>query len=252
MPPLGEGSVTRWIADVRAGDDSAVQKIWERYFHQLVERTRRKLRTIARRAVEGDEEDAALCAFDSLCRGMACGQFPHLNNRDDLARLLFALSVHKALHQIEREKRQKRGGNKLLRESDLRAAEDAGEGAVLDSFTGDEPTPEFSAIVTETYHRLRERLGDDELRTIFDLRLEGYSRKEISDRLGCTVRTITRKLDVIRETWLGQDDLLRRVLELRLEGLTPQEIAETLGCGVRTVANKLGLISQSWLVGDAS
>jgi DNA-binding CsgD family transcriptional regulator len=60
-------------------------------------------------------------------------------------------------------------------------------------------------MVAEQYQDLRARLEDDTLRQVLDLRLEGYSREEIADRLGCAVRTVTRKLDVIRQTWLGED-----------------------------------------------
>ena len=45
------------------------------------------------------------------------------------------------------------------------------------------------------------RLDDPALRTTALLKLEGYANEEIADRLGCTVRTVERKLARIRETW---------------------------------------------------
>ena len=76
----------------------------------------------------------------------------------------------------------------------------------LDRLVGDEPTPEFAALVADQYRRLRDGLGDDSLRQVLDLRLEGYLQEEIAGRMGCALRTVARKLDVIRETWLrGQD-----------------------------------------------
>ncbi len=36
MAPQDDGSVTRWIGDLKAGGDSAAQHLWERYFHRLV------------------------------------------------------------------------------------------------------------------------------------------------------------------------------------------------------------------------
>jgi hypothetical protein len=59
-------------------------------------------------------------------------------------------------------------------------------------------------MVAEQYRKLRDVLGDDTLRRVLDLKLEGYEREEIAARLGCTVRTVTRKLDVIRQTWLRE------------------------------------------------
>src|SRR5437879_6530897 len=58
-----DGSVSRWITELKAGDDVAAQKLWQGYFHRLVGLARMKLRGAQRRAE--DEEDAALSAFDS-------------------------------------------------------------------------------------------------------------------------------------------------------------------------------------------
>jgi hypothetical protein len=41
---------------------------------------------------------------------------------------------------------------------------------------------------------------------VLDLRLEGYRRSEIAARMGCTVKTVARKLDVIRTIWLEAED----------------------------------------------
>ena len=59
------------------------------------------LRAAARRreAVE-DEEDAALNAFDSFCRGLSLGRFDQLRDRDALWRLLAVLTVREARDQL--------------------------------------------------------------------------------------------------------------------------------------------------------
>ena len=46
------------------------------------------------------------------------------------------------------------------------------------------------------------RPEDRGARQVLDLRLEGYTREEIAERLGCAERAVRRKLDVIREAWL--------------------------------------------------
>ena len=61
-------------------------------------------------------------------------------------------------------------------------------------------------MVAEEYRRLRSRLGDDSLRLVLDLSLEGYRRAEIAQRMGRTVKTVARKLDVIRTVWLDGED----------------------------------------------
>src|SRR6516164_8814650 len=76
-----EGSVTRWIGQLQAGDPAAVQQLWQRYFQRLVVLARKKLRGSPRRVA--DEEDVALSAFDSFCRQAEKGRFPQLLDRDD-------------------------------------------------------------------------------------------------------------------------------------------------------------------------
>jgi DNA-directed RNA polymerase specialized sigma24 family protein len=200
-----DGSVTRWIGDLKGGGDDAAQRLWERYFDRLVNLARAKLRAGRRPGAAEDEEDAALSAFDSFCRGAARGRFPRLADRDDLWRLLVVLTVRKACDQVERRGAAKRGGGKVVGESALVGTGGEPGGNALDLVAGCDPTPEFAALVAEQYRRLRDGLGDDTLRRVLDLRLEGYSREEIAERLGCAVRTVTRKLDVIRQAWLGED-----------------------------------------------
>ena len=65
-----------------------------------------------RRDAGSDEEDAALSAFDSLCAGLAKGQYPQLADREDLWRLLVVITTRKVRAQARRGLRQKRGGGR--------------------------------------------------------------------------------------------------------------------------------------------
>jgi hypothetical protein len=60
MTPQDDGSVTKWIGDLKAGGDSAAQHLWERYFERLVQLARARLRSARRAGAIEDEEDAAL------------------------------------------------------------------------------------------------------------------------------------------------------------------------------------------------
>jgi DNA-directed RNA polymerase specialized sigma24 family protein len=201
MASHDDGSVTRWIGDLKSGGDSAAQHLWERYFHRLVNLARARLRAARRPGTIEDEEDAALSAFDSFCRSATQGRFPQLADRNDLWRLLVVITVRKVLGQIKRQGAQKRGGRRLAGESALIGPE-AASSAGLDRLAGDEPSPELAAQVVDQYCRLRERLRSETLRQVLDLRLEGYTREEIAQHLGCAERTVKRKLDLIREAWL--------------------------------------------------
>jgi hypothetical protein len=79
---MAEQSVSDWIGQLKAGDERAAQRLWEDYFQRLVRLARARLQGVPRRAA--DEEDVALSAFDSFCRGAEAGRFPRLNDRDDL------------------------------------------------------------------------------------------------------------------------------------------------------------------------
>jgi DNA-directed RNA polymerase specialized sigma24 family protein len=201
MSAQDDGSVTGWIGDLRVGGDSAAEHLWERYFHRLVQLARARFHSARRTGVIEDEEDAALSAFDSFCRGAALGRYPQLDNREDLWQLLVVITIRKVRRQFGRQAAQKRGGGRLRGESDLVAA-DAAEVNGLDRIAGDEPSPELAAMVVDEYRRLRDGLRNDSLRQVLDLRLEGYTRAEIAERLGYAERTVKRKLELIREAWL--------------------------------------------------
>lgn len=206
MATEDDGSVTRWIVGLKAGDDAAAQPLWERYFARLVQLARAKLRATRRPGAVEDEEDAALSAFNSFCAGAARGRFPLLSDRDDLWRLLVVITARKACAQVQRRTRRKRGGGlNVYDESALPGSETDELPAGLDLMAGSEPTPEFAAMVAEEYRRLLDGLNDDGLRQVALDRMEGYTNDEIADRLGCARRTVARRLDLIRKIWTAED-----------------------------------------------
>lgn len=192
----GPGSISQLLVDLKAGNAQAAQPLWDRYFERLVRIARRKLAD-RRRGADQDEEDAALSAFDSFCAGAARGRFPQLNDRTDLWKLLVVITARKAAAQLERRSARKRGGGWHA----LGAGDALGQGTPLDQIIGDEPTPEFAAMVAEEFQRLLDALGDESLRQVALWRLEGYSRDEIADKLGCARRTVARRLDLVRRIW---------------------------------------------------
>src|SRR5262245_37415657 len=111
------GSVTRWLGGAKAGGDTAARELWRRYFESLVRLARARLRASPRTAE--DEEDVALSAFDSFLAGAARGRFPRLDDRHDLWRILVTITTRKALDQVNRQRRRKRGGGRVVVESAL-------------------------------------------------------------------------------------------------------------------------------------
>jgi DNA-directed RNA polymerase specialized sigma24 family protein len=204
MAPDDDGSVTLWIGNLKAGGDAAAQHLWERYFHRLVHLARTRLRAARRAGAVEDEEDAALSAFDSFCRGAAQGRFPDVADRDGLWRLLVVITLRKVMRHVQRQGARKRGGGRLAGESAL-VGDHAATVAGLDRVAGDDPSPEVTALVIDEYRRLRQGLDNEALRQVLDMRLEGYTRDEIARRLGCDERSVKRKLDRIRKAWLRSE-----------------------------------------------
>ena len=197
-----DGSVTHWLGALEGGDAAAAQRLWERYFDRLVRLARAKLGAMPRGAA--DEEDVALSAFHSFCQGAARGRFPRLDDRDNLWRLLVTITARKALDQVRRQARQKRGGGRVLVGSAQAGGEDDTDGAGLEQVVGQEPTPQFAAMVADECRRLLAALDDETLRQVALLRMEGYSDQEIAARVDCSLRTVSRKLALIRKAWLRE------------------------------------------------
>jgi DNA-directed RNA polymerase specialized sigma24 family protein len=89
-------------------------------------------------------------------------------------------------------------------------ATDRGPSSVADAWNpidyaaSPEPTPKFVALVADQCRRLLESLADDQLRQLALLKMEGYTNEEIAECLCCGLRSVVRKLDLIRRTWLAE------------------------------------------------
>jgi DNA-directed RNA polymerase specialized sigma24 family protein len=189
-------SLVALLEQLKAGDHAAAQPIWESYYPRLVELARARLRGTPRRVA--DEEDVALSAFDSFCRGAEQGRFPQLSDADGLWALLATICVRKAADQANYQQRQVRGGGHVRGDSAL-LPRDGGAGGGFDVIASEDPAPDLAAQLAEELQHLLDRLADDELRGIAVWRLEGLGNAEIARRLDCAVATVERRLRLIRK-----------------------------------------------------
>src|SRR5262249_7789377 len=150
MTMSNEGSVSRWLGALQAGDPAAVQQLWARYYPRLVVLARKRLREAPRRVA--DEEDLALSAFDSFCRHAQNGRLPQLHDRDSLWGLLVCMTARKAAHLLRDQGRRKRGGGAVE--------------PLLEDLLSEEPSPEFAAEMAEECQRLLRLLDDRELEAV--------------------------------------------------------------------------------------
>jgi DNA-directed RNA polymerase specialized sigma24 family protein len=192
-----ENSVTVWLNRLKAGDVEATERIWNRYFLPVIRVARRKLRGLPLAAA--DEEDVAVAAFKSFYAAVARQNLPRLENRDDLWNVLFALTTRKAIAQRRLLGAQKRGGD----EAGNPATPQPLEETVLEDLLSREPDPQFALLVEDEVLQLLNRLPEEhpQLRRIALLKLEGYTNEEIAQSCECRLRTVERRLWVIRQIW---------------------------------------------------
>jgi DNA-directed RNA polymerase specialized sigma24 family protein len=183
------GSVSRLLGGLRAGDEDAVRQLWLRYFQPLVRLASARL--TSRGCVPRDAEDVALEAFWGLCehvaRPGAAERFPELHNRTHLWKLLACFTARQAFDLARKEGRRRQV-----------VSDEAALGADgFEPFAGREPPPEFEATVAD----LLECLPNDELRRVALAKMEGCTDAEAARRLGRSLSTVERKLQVIRVLW---------------------------------------------------
>lgn len=193
------GSITCLLARLTAGDRAALQPIWERYFRRLVGLAHHLLP--GRPLGGGDSEDVALSAFASFHRGVEAGRFPHLDDRDDLWRVLLLLVRNKSINLREHEHREKRGGGRVQHFSALADSEMLSPEQALVECSDPEPSPDLAAEIADECRHLLARLDRDDLRAIALAKMEGYTNAEIADRIGRSISAVERRLALIRSIW---------------------------------------------------
>ena len=106
------------------------------------------------------------------------------------------MTADKAVDKLRGEGRAKRGG---------RFHADRAISEQLEQLVGNSPTPEFVALVAEQFERLLSGL-DEDLRFVAVAKMEGYTNKEMAERMDCSVSKIERKLALIRKIWRKENE----------------------------------------------
>ena len=180
-------SVTQWLARLKDCEQAdAAERLWDRYLEQLLKLASRKLGDAPRSAA--DEEDVVVTAFEALLRGIRNDRFARLDDRNDLWQILVMLTERRAISQRRTDWTQKRGGGEPDQE-------------LSPELQAPEPSPQQAAQFAEEFNRRLEELPDELERMIAIKRLQGFSNSEIADTLNIGLRTVERKLGLIRRTW---------------------------------------------------
>ena len=198
-----EEPVSLWIEQLSAADPQAAHRLWEHFCRRLMNFARGRLKAETRRIY--DEEDAALSAFRSLCRGIEAQRFPEISDRDNLWALLVVIASRKIINRNRYDAQQRRSGDRTVNESVLQNASEIS--SPLNNVPAREPTPELAAEVADLSQYLLQLLPETDLQQLVLLKLEGHTNEEAAEQMSVTRRTVQRKLERIRRLWLENAEM---------------------------------------------
>jgi DNA-directed RNA polymerase specialized sigma24 family protein len=188
-------SVTEWLVSLKRGSDEAAQKLWQRYYEQLVRAAHRKLGHLPRRVA--DENDVAQEAFTNFFAAVQTGRFPRLDDRHDLWDVLLMLADRRAKDQMRKQLAEMRGGGAVRGESALDAPGATGT-AGLGRLEDPERLQETVDGLIEALRSGWKTFEDETLCKIALDKLQGYENREIAERHGMALRAVERKLQLTR------------------------------------------------------
>ena len=204
QPKIGGPEFTALLDLVRAGDEQAIATLWENYFQKLVRVAAKRLPANLKRS--GDEEDIALSAFHSFIAGIRRDQYPDLSGPDNLWGLLITLTSRKAHAHLRHQTRQKRGGGSVRGESVFMDSANMDRGGGIGGVGSNGQSADIHAELAEACEGLLDQLGDEQLRQIAVMRMDGYLVNEIAENLTISKRAVERRLQLIRKLWSEQNE----------------------------------------------
>jgi hypothetical protein len=193
------GSVTHAVQRFRDGDSHAFNKLWRTYFDRLAALAGRRF------SFAQDGEDAALTAFQSFHRRARLGEFPKLDDSNDVWVVLKMLLWQKVSDIRRRDRARKRGGDRrTINESELMNLQGGGGG--FDALASDS-SPNDQMETDELMNLLKSKITDPKTIKILELKEQAVSdgdeltNEEIARRLDIGVASVYRKLKHAKEIW---------------------------------------------------
>jgi RNA polymerase sigma-70 factor (ECF subfamily) len=182
-------SFVGFVTRLQAGDDAAARELFDRFAHQLIALVRLRVADGLRHKF--DPEDVVQSAYKSFFHRYGDGNLEAVN-WNSLWGLLTLIALRKCAERVAYYRAECRD---TAREVATPATE---EGAVRLEALGREPTPLEAAELSETVQRLFAALDPDE-RPVLELSLQGYTTREISQRLGRAERTVRLLREGVRK-----------------------------------------------------
>ena len=180
-------SLTHWINELQAGSDQAARILWQHLHKGLLELAQKQL---AETTPTGfDEEDVVLSAFNALCDAIRQGRYD-IGDRNELWRMATVIVVNRAYNRLRDEKRLRRGGGRKRKPS-----------SVLESLVCPKPDATTVLMMQEECQHMLAKLKTPDLEMVALLKVEGHTDEQVAEKLGCSRRTVQRRLSIIRKLW---------------------------------------------------
>jgi len=183
-------SFTDVMARLRSGDEAAARQVFQRFVHRLVGLARDRLGRDLRRRV--DPEEVVQSAYKSFFLRYGAGKL-EVRDWGSLWSLLTVITLRKCVDRVDYHRAQ---GRDIRREASARVEATGSE--PWWAAVSREPTPEEAAVLAETVEQLLRGLEEDE-RPMLEMSLQGYTSKEIGERLGVSERTARRVRERVRK-----------------------------------------------------
>jgi len=201
------GSVSHWLRELKAGDDSAVDAIWTRYYQRVVDFAIRKMKINPDRAV--DEEDIAQLTMHRFCLNAASGYYPNLDDRHQLWDLLVVFTLNRIRKHLRACNTLKRCGSANSKSPSEDSLDADPQRAVLTfkraQALEDLESPEAPTIMADMVRYWLDRLDREdpsgELKQIAVWSMEDISGTEIARILKKRKSAVLQQIRLIRLLW---------------------------------------------------
>lgn len=169
------------VSRLRHGDEVAAAELYRRYAARLHGLADRQMSSGIRRTVEPD--DIVQSAFRSLFRGVSAGSY-QAPEGNSLWSLLAIIAIHKVRRKASRDRSV----------SAISFQGPDGEPPSSQQIAATVSEQQFESSLSEAIEFLQ-----PQEREIVELRVQGFTVEEISERVGRSGRTVERTLQRIRE-----------------------------------------------------
>lgn len=170
------------VQNFRDGSESAAGELFDRYVDRLTRLAR--MRIAIKLQARIDPEDVVLSAYRSFFVAARRDRFTFAE-RGDLWRLLARMTLHKLARQAARHT------------ADKRSVDGESKTAATDNLVDRQPTPDEAVAFAEELEAVMQSL-EPPARRLLELRLQGYSYREIAREIGVSERSIRRQLMGVR------------------------------------------------------